>query len=440
MELDSWLAQLIKYTSAMELAGRGVSLDETIRKASQQDETAEADEAAAEERTFPGIDPMHPPKKQGLDLGKFDEPEQVPFSAGEAAQDEKQSMPPQPIDPNVPVMIPTDRLHPSRLTALATVEERDIAVALDRWRATRKLEPIVVRRAGPEPEVYEVVAGIDRWHAARRGHVSEVPVLIKDLGDIEALKFGLAARLKGRPVSALTEASTYLQLMTEASQTTEQVAELVGKPASHVAAMVRILNLPQSVRGMLERGEITVLHARALLQAHNPEAIARQVVAHRLDIYQTEQLVRGSLQEAEMVDTADVLDGADLDTETVSPDALEDMPDLDSADMHEAEDVAETGPPPGAMAQPDQFPTERPADASATTIPFPEDRRGRTERARPMGEDGATTELLERHLSQLLGLKVTISERENLGVIALHYTNRDQLSELIARLNRSAEK
>lgn len=432
MELDTWLAQLIKYTSAMELAGRGTTLDEVIRQARRAEPAAEEDERAPEE-TFPGIDPMASPERS-FAVEDINASGQVPVGADDH-EEESADIPAAeieiPTDPTRPVMLSPEHLHPSALTSLATAREEDIEAALDQWRKTGKLDPLIVRRRANFPNEFEVVTGIERWHAARRAHAREVPALVQDLSDTDALKTGLAARLKGKQPTALVEATTYLQLMTEASQSTEQVAALVGKPAGHVAAMVRILNLPQSVRGMLERGEITILHARALLDAHNPEAIARQVVAKRLDIYQTEQLVRGSRQGVDLVGTAEVLDETDLDSD-----------DAFSAVDHE-EEPAVSAEGPGEAAEPEEEVASAAVSSggrrSATTIPFPERGREREEGRRPSGEDGATTQLLERHLSQLLGLKVTISERDNIGVVALHYLNRDQLSELIARLNRSLD-
>jgi ParB family chromosome partitioning protein len=379
-------------------------------------------------------------------------PDQIPVAPGEGAleETEEEESPLEdiaiPTDPTRPVEIALDQVHPSTLSALNPARESDVEAALDQWRRTSRMEPLIVRRRPNMPNEFEVVVGIERLHAARRAQLREIPVLVRDLDDSEALKAGLAARLKGRHVSALTEATIYLQLMTEASQSTEQVAALVGKPAGHVASMVRILNLPQSVRGMLERGEITVLHARALLNAHNPEAIARQVVAQRLDIYQTEQLVRSSRQGADTIRSQDVLDEADIDADEAF--AAEDGSDLgegtaERQPSHEEVTERKEQPslPPAAMAEPEQERRQgRTAGSSATTIPFPEGGRGREAGRESAEEDNASTELLERHLSQLLGLKVSISERDNMGIMAFHYTDRDQLSRVIARLNRSVDQ
>src|SRR5262249_23926572 len=156
-------------------------------------------------------------------------------------------------------------------------------------------------KAGAQDQ-FEIISGIDRWHAARRAYVRQIPVLVREASDHEALEQGLVDQLRRAPISPLAEAGIYLRLLHDAGLDTERAARLAGKPVSHVATMVRILNLPKSVRAMLEKGEITVMHARALLDAPNPEAVARDIVEKRLDIYQTEQLVRVSGRDADMVD------------------------------------------------------------------------------------------------------------------------------------------
>ena len=105
--------------------------------------------------------------------------------------------------------------------------------------------------------------------------VEPPPLELVEPGDLGQL---LVDQLRRAPLSPLSEANIYLRLLNDAGLDPERAARLTGKPAAHVATMVRILNLPKSVRGMLEAGEITVMHARALLDAPNPDAIARDIV------------------------------------------------------------------------------------------------------------------------------------------------------------------
>ena len=212
----------------------------------------------------------------------------------------------------------------------------------------------------------------------------------------------------------------YLRLLNDAGLDTERAARLAGKPTSHVATMVRILNLPKAVRAMLEKGEITVMHARALLDAPNPEAIARDIVEKRLDIYQTEQLVRVAGRGAEMVDASVLLDAP-------TDDSIEELGTAPFA--REARAPA----PPTARLQPVEGQVETPR-AEEPRPPAPSARRPSEQRV--MREtDVISTELLERNIANTLGVRCAISERNGVGVITLHYTSREELGRILARIN-----
>ncbi|HEY7607974.1 MAG TPA: ParB/RepB/Spo0J family partition protein [Alphaproteobacteria bacterium] len=328
---------------------------------------------------------------------------------------------PPPAAPEEPRMVPTDMLQPSRFAALASPKEDDIQAALDKWRASGMLEPLIARpKAGAQGQ-FEIISGIDRWHAARRAYVRQIPVLVREASDQQSLEQGLVDQLRRAPVSPLAEANIYLRLLNDAGLDTEQTARLAGKPAAHVATMVRILNLPKAVRAMLEKGEITVMHARALLDAPNPEAIARDIVEKRLDIYQTEQLVRVSGRGAEMVD-ASVLQDEPTD------DSIEELGTAPFA----REPRASSGPqaawrqPPEPVAEAPRADEPRPAAPTA---------RRPSEARAPRESDVISTDLLERNIANALGVRCAISERNGVGVITLHYTSREELGRILARIN-----
>jgi ParB/RepB/Spo0J family partition protein len=327
---------------------------------------------------------------------------------------------PPPSAPEAPRMVPTDMLQPSRFAALASPKEDDIQAALDKWRASGMLEPLVARpKAGAQGQ-FEIISGIDRWHAARRAYVRQIPVLVHEASDQQSLEQGLVDQLRRAPVSPLAEANIYLRLLNDAGLDTDEAARLAGKPASHVATMVRILNLPKAVRAMLEKGEITVMHARALLDAPNPEAIARDIVEKRLDIYQTEQLVRVAGRGAEMVDAS----------------VLQDAPTDDSiAEMGTAPFAREPRAPgeQAARRQPPEAPAETPRAEEARPL-APTARRPSEARA-ARETDVISTELLERNIANALGVRCAISERNGVGVITVHYTSREELGRILARIN-----
>lgn len=323
-----------------------------------------------------------------------------------------------------PRLVATDSLQPSRFAALASPKEDDIQAALDKWRASGMLEPLLVRAKAGAQGQFEIISGIDRWHAARRAYVRQIPVILREASDQEALEQGLVDQLRRGPVSPLTEANVYLRLLNDAGLDTDRAARLAGKPAAHVATMVRILNLPKAVRAMLEKGEITVMHARALLDAPNPEAIARDIVEKRLDIYQTEQLVRVSGRGAEMVD-ASVLQDAPTDD---SIEALGTAPFAreSRALSLPAAPAAQRLQSVEGQAEPPRAEEPRPA---APTARRPSDQRA------PRETDVISTDLLERTIANALGVRCAISERNGVGVITLHYTSREELGRILARIN-----
>ncbi len=351
------------------------------------------------------------------------EPESAPEApateAAPAPQPPDEPAPPAPAE--VPRLVATDMLQPSRFAALASPKEDDIQAALDKWRASGMLEPLLVRAKPGAQGQFEIISGIDRWHAARRAYVRQIPVIVREASDQEALEQGLVDQLRRGPVSPLAEANIYLRLLNDAGLDTERAAKLAGKPAAHVATMVRILNLPKSVRAMLEKGEITVMHARALLDAPNPEAIARDIIEKRLDIYQTEQLVRVSSRGADMVD-ASVLQDAPTD------DSIEALGTAPFA----REGRAGTAPverrlqPVEAQAEPPRADEPRPGAPTA---------RRPSEQRTPRETDVISTDLLERNIANALGVRCAISERNGVGVITLHYTSREELGRILARIN-----
>ncbi len=322
-----------------------------------------------------------------------------------------------------PRLVATDSLQPSRFAALASPKEDDIQAALDKWRASGMLEPLLVRAKAGAQGQFEIISGIDRWHAARRAYVRQIPVVVREATDQEALEQGLVDQLRRGPLSPLTEANIYLRLLNDAGLDTERTARLAGKPSAHVATMVRILNLPKAVRAMLEKGEITVMHARALLDAPNPEALARDIVEKRLDIYQTEQLVRVSGRGAEMVD-ASVLQDAPTD------DSIEELGTAPFARESRALSMPAAGAPRlqslEGQTEPPRADEPKPA---APTARRPSDQRA------PRETDVISTELLERNIANALGVRCAISERNGVGVITLHYTSREELGRILARIN-----
>jgi ParB family chromosome partitioning protein len=368
--------------------------------------------------------------------------ERPPSPERPSATERPPDLAPPPAAPEAPRMIATDMLQPSRFAALASPKEDDIQAALDRWRASGMLEPLIARPKSDAYGQFEIISGIDRWHAARRAYVRQIPVLVRQASDQEALELGLVDQLRRGPISPLAEANIYLRLLNDAGLDTDRAARLAGKPAAHVATMVRILNLPKAVRAMLENGEITVMHARALLEAPNPEAIARDIVEKRLDIYQTEQLVRVAGRSAEMVDVSILVDEpSDESIEQMGTAPFAREPRLAEARLGEARAAAPSVNAPSMLRPPGEAPAEPKSPDARLGDAKPEESRPapptarRPSESRPREADVISTDLLERNIANALGVRCAISERNGVGVITLHYTSREELVRILARIN-----
>jgi ParB family chromosome partitioning protein len=152
------------------------------------------------------------------------------------------------------------------------------------------LQPILVRVDKGRAGMYEIIAGERRWRAAQRAQLHEVPVIILELSDIEALQIALIENLQREDLNPVDEARGYQRLLEDFGHTQEELSKALGKSRPHIANMVRLLTLPADVMELLEDGKISSGHARALVTADNPSVLAREVVRKGLNVRQTEAM------------------------------------------------------------------------------------------------------------------------------------------------------
>lgn len=155
------------------------------------------------------------------------------------------------------------------------------------------LQPLLVRAKGAG---FEIIAGERRWRAAQLSKLHEVPVVVQELDDKQALEIALIENLQREDLSAVEEAEGYQRLMDEFGHTQEVIAEQLGKSRSHVANTLRLLKLPLSVRQMVLTGDLSAGHARALVGAKNPDELADVILKRNLSVRQTEQLVQNTAE------------------------------------------------------------------------------------------------------------------------------------------------
>ncbi|VXC94545.1 ParB/RepB/Spo0J family partition protein [Sphingomonas sp. 8AM] len=149
------------------------------------------------------------------------------------------------------------------------------------------IQPIIVRPHGHD---FQIVAGERRWRAAQRARLHEVPVVVRDYSDSETLQIALLENIQRQDLNAIEEARAYQRLLDEFGHTQEELARAVHKSRSHVANLLRLLDLPPEVQAQVVEGKLAMGHARALIGAADPVALAEQVLTQGLSVRQTEKL------------------------------------------------------------------------------------------------------------------------------------------------------
>jgi ParB family transcriptional regulator, chromosome partitioning protein len=201
---------------------------------------------------------------------------------------------PAPERERTPKTVPIERLHPGKYQPRRHFDDEAMGGLVESVREKGILQPLLLRRDPDSPGDYEIIAGERRWRAAQLAGIHEVPAVIRELTDRDALEIALIENIQRQDLSPLEEAEGYRRLMDEFAHTQEDLGKVVGKSRSHVANMMRLLALPEPIKAMVQAGELTAGHARALLTAEDPLALARKVVELGLNVRQTEDLVRAT--------------------------------------------------------------------------------------------------------------------------------------------------
>lgn len=263
----------------------------------------------------------------------------------------------------------------------------------DSIRSKGIMQPIIVRKEG---EGFGIIAGERRWRAAKLAGLDTVPAIIRELGDQETLELGIIENVQRKDLGALEEAAGYQRLLDEFGYTQAKLAETVGKSRSHIANLLRLLDLPEAVKTLMDRGDISMGHARAMLKADDPEAIAHAIIDKNLSVRQTETLVRNNGQ---------------FDTKEEGPiDSVFDAPTGTSNGLAEL-----TGKVQRSMDQRQSGNTADTASKDPDVV------------------------ALERSLSRLSGLQVRIDNHGDYGEVCMRYETLQELDRIIKKVNATLE-
>ena len=188
--------------------------------------------------------------------------------------------------------LPTSALRPNARNprrSFAAAELEELAASL---RERGIIQPIVVRSLRGVPDGYEIIAGERRWRAAQRAGLHEVPVVVIEATDAEALQLAIIENVQRADLNPLEEAEGYRALMEEFHNSQEEIAKIVGKSRSYIANTLRLLKLPDAVKAYIQDGKLTAGHARMLIGEANAEQLAQDIVARDLNVREVEAMAR----------------------------------------------------------------------------------------------------------------------------------------------------
>ena len=154
------------------------------------------------------------------------------------------------------------------------------------------IQPIIVRKSVDHNSKYEIIAGERRWLAAQKAGLHQVPVVITDVNDLKSLEFAIVENVQRHDLNVIEEARGYQRLIDEFSYDQEKVAKFIGKSRSHIANVLRLLNLPEEVMKLIEDKKLSAGHAKILVGLKNIEFIAKKIIEKNLSVRQAENLVR----------------------------------------------------------------------------------------------------------------------------------------------------
>jgi ParB family chromosome partitioning protein len=185
-----------------------------------------------------------------------------------------------------------EAVHASALNPRTTFKPDELKELTDSIRSRGVVQPIIVRPVNGEGGGFEIIAGERRWRAAQAAALHEIPVIVRDMTDQQALEVAIIENVQRTDLNAIEEAGGYRQLIETYKYTQEDLARIVGKSRSHLTNMLRLLKLPGSVQDLVRNGALSAGHARALIGVADAEALAREVVRRELSVRDVEALVQ----------------------------------------------------------------------------------------------------------------------------------------------------
>jgi len=193
-------------------------------------------------------------------------------------------------------LVPVEKIYPNPNQPRKTFQEEKLIELANSIKTKGIVQPLIVRKKKGTKESFEIVAGERRWRAAQRAQIHELPVIVKEFSDIEVLEIAIIENVQRADLNPIEEAIGYKSLMDNFDHTQEGLSKEIGKSRSHIANLLRLLNLPTEVQEFLISGQLTSGHARALVTCENPLTLAKKIISLGLSVRDAERLVRNTGQ------------------------------------------------------------------------------------------------------------------------------------------------
>lgn len=221
-------------------------------------------------------------------------------------------------------LAPVEFLRPSQRNPRKSFDDGELDDLAQSIRERGIIQPILVRTMPGLVDVFEIIAGERRWRAAQRAGLHEVPIILVEASDKDALEIAIVENVQRADLNALEEAAGYEQLMAEFGYTQMDLSKVIGKSRPHVANTLRLMKLPESVRRSVSEGALSAGHARALLSLADPAAAARRVIEQGLTVRDVEKMAQSDAGQAGSAPVARDAVQKDPDTRALEQ-ALEDV-------------------------------------------------------------------------------------------------------------------
>ena len=188
--------------------------------------------------------------------------------------------------------LPIDEITPNQYQPRTNFNEESLNELAQSIKSDGVIQPVIVRRSGAG---YELITGERRWRAAKRAGLRTIPAVVRDVSEFRTLEWALIENIQRQDLNPLEEATAYASLIDDFHLTQEELAQRVGKDRSSIANYLRLLRLPAEIKEKIERNELTMGHARALIsldKAKDQLELANRIIAEQLNVRQVESLIR----------------------------------------------------------------------------------------------------------------------------------------------------